>query len=216
MRLASRMSLASRMKWHIPRLSGFITVLLLAVGGLNKRGSERARARLPSQAEDQAELAAANARLHVAKAEAKAEHLEAALGGMADAVLGDRMRGVDRALDVRLVAIFDPEIVRFQVDVQVWQDQLVLDEALNDTRRLIPVELNDRGLDLDLCHHGSLVAASRLMPAARPSDRHGHSHRGGFRASYRGTVSDGPAASPRAIVSATPSKSVTVLVGELL
>ncbi len=56
------MRLATRMKWHIPRLSGCITVLLRAVGGLNQRGAERARARLQSQAEDQAELAAANAR----------------------------------------------------------------------------------------------------------------------------------------------------------
>jgi hypothetical protein len=31
--------LATRMKWHIPRRAGFITVLLLAVGGLNQRGS---------------------------------------------------------------------------------------------------------------------------------------------------------------------------------
>jgi hypothetical protein len=54
--------LAARMKWHIPRLAGFITVLLFAVGGLYQRGSELARVRLRSQAEDQADLAAANTR----------------------------------------------------------------------------------------------------------------------------------------------------------
>ena len=54
--------LATRMKWHIPRLAGFITMVLPAVGGLNQRGSELARARLQSQAEDQAELTAANTR----------------------------------------------------------------------------------------------------------------------------------------------------------
>ena len=29
------MRLATRMKWHVPRLSNFITVFLLAVGGVD-------------------------------------------------------------------------------------------------------------------------------------------------------------------------------------
>jgi len=38
-------------EWHIPRLPGFITVLLLSIGGLDQRGSGRAGARLQSRTE---------------------------------------------------------------------------------------------------------------------------------------------------------------------
>jgi hypothetical protein len=46
----------------------------------------------------------------------------------ADAVMLDGFGGIDGDLVVGLVAFFDREVVVFQVDVQIGQDQLVLDE----------------------------------------------------------------------------------------
>ena len=62
------------------------------------------------------------------------------------------MRAVQGDLIIGGVAMLDPEIEVFQVDVEVWQDQLLLDEAPDDTRHLVAVEFDDRFLDLDLRH----------------------------------------------------------------
>ena len=70
----------------------------------------------------------------------------------ADAVLLDRFGGVDRDLIVRLVALFDAEVVVEQLDVEVRQDEPVLDELPDDAGHLIAVELDDGIVDLDLFH----------------------------------------------------------------
>ncbi len=46
-------------------------------------------------------------------------------------------------LIVGLIAVFDAEIVILQLDVEIGQDQLVLDEAPDDARHLVAVELHD-------------------------------------------------------------------------
>ena len=72
----------------------------------------------------------------------------------ADAVLLDRVRGVDRDLVGRGVAALDPEVEVDELDVEVGQDQLVLDERPDDPGHLVAVELDDGVLDLDLRHGG--------------------------------------------------------------
>ncbi|MCY1300304.1 hypothetical protein D9M70_498650 [compost metagenome] len=70
----------------------------------------------------------------------------------ADAVLLDRVGGIDRHLVFGRIAVFDAEVVIFQIDVEVGMDQLVLDELPDDAGHLVAVELDDRIGDLDLCH----------------------------------------------------------------
>ncbi len=61
----------------------------------------------------------------------------------ADAVLLDRVGGVDRHLVVGRVAVLDAEIVIFEVDVEIGVDQLVLDELPDDAGHLVAVEFDD-------------------------------------------------------------------------
>jgi hypothetical protein len=70
----------------------------------------------------------------------------------ADAVLLDRVGGVDGDLVVGLVAVLDAEVVVLEVDVEVRVDQLVLDELPDDPGHLVTVELDDGALYLDLRH----------------------------------------------------------------
>ena len=69
-----------------------------------------------------------------------------------DAVLLDRVGGVDRDLVVARVAALDAEVEVLELDVEVGKDQLVLDELPDDPRHLVAVELDDRVLHLDLRH----------------------------------------------------------------
>src|SRR5581483_7519255 len=83
------------------------------------------------------------------------------VGGDGRAFDPDAMRlygvgGVDRDLVLGPVAALDPEVVVEQLDVEIGQDQLLLDEAPDDARHLVAVELDDRLGNLDL-PHGVLV-----------------------------------------------------------
>ena len=75
-------------QWQAARFAVAIVVLLLVMGALLLRSGELGRARRETQASDHANLASTNAQLQVAKAEAeaKAEQLEATLGGMTDGI----------------------------------------------------------------------------------------------------------------------------------
>ena len=75
-------------QWQAARFASAIVLLLITMGALLLRSGELARARRQAQAADHAALASTNAQLQVAKAEAeaKAEHLEATLGGMTDGI----------------------------------------------------------------------------------------------------------------------------------
>ena len=75
-------------QWQSARSAGAIVLLLLVIAYLLLRGADLARSRGQAEAADHAMLAATNAQLQVAKAEAdaKAEQLEATLGGMTDGI----------------------------------------------------------------------------------------------------------------------------------
>ena len=79
----------------------------------------------------------------------------------ADAVLLDRLGRVDRDLVVGRVAVLDAEVVIFELDVEIGQDQLLLDEVPDDAGHLVAVELDDRVGNLDLVHGNSSKDAER-------------------------------------------------------
>jgi signal transduction histidine kinase/CheY-like chemotaxis protein len=75
-------------QWQAARFASAIVLSLVVLGALLLRSGELARERRKAQADDHATLASTNAQLQVAKAEAeaKAEQLEATLGGMTDGI----------------------------------------------------------------------------------------------------------------------------------
>ena len=88
----------------------------------------------------------------------------------ADAMLLDRIRGVDGDLVVGLVAVLDAEIEIEEIEIEIGEDELLLDEVPDDARHLVAVELDDRLGYLDLLHvvpgSGSWrrIIAERLQP----------------------------------------------------
>jgi hypothetical protein len=106
-------------------------------------------------------------------------------------VLGDRMRRIDGDLVVGLFAIFDAEIVLFQADIEVWQNQLVLDEPPDDAGHLLAVEFTTGGFTFIFAIPTSYQIACDSgwpprSPAAAPADETS-SHRPGGRAWVGGT-----------------------------
>src|SRR5262249_45834493 len=74
----------------------------------------------------------------------------------ADAVLLDRLGGIDRDLVVGLVALLHAKVVVEKIDVEIRMDQLVLDVVPDDPGHLVAVELDDRVGNLDLRHETGL------------------------------------------------------------
>ncbi|OIQ64667.1 hypothetical protein GALL_537810 [mine drainage metagenome] len=60
---------------------------------------------------------------------------------------------VDGDLVVGAVTLLDAEVVVFQVDVEIGQDQLLLDEIPDDAGHFVAVEFDDGVGYLDLGHH---------------------------------------------------------------
>src|SRR3546814_19678588 len=81
---------------------------------------------------------------------------------LADAVLLDRIGGIDGDLVVRLVALLDGEIEVDEIDIQIGQDQLFANPLPYDAGHLVAVDLDDRRLHLDL-RHRFLMSANRLQ-----------------------------------------------------
>jgi hypothetical protein len=77
-------------------------------------------------------------------------------------VHGDGVRRVGRHLVVGLVAVLDAQVIVY-FNVEARRDQLVLDETPDDAGHLVPVELDHRGLHLDL---RNAILASAPVPAA--------------------------------------------------
>lgn len=73
----------------------------------------------------------------------------------ADRVFLDSLGSIDGDLVVSLVTVGKAEIVVFEVNVEVWVDELVLDVLPDDSGHLIAIELDNRVLDLDLCLAGA-------------------------------------------------------------
>ena len=70
----------------------------------------------------------------------------------ADAMLLDRIGGIDRDLVVGRVAVLDREVEVEQIDVEIGLDQPFADPLPDDAGHLVAVELDDRVLHLDLGH----------------------------------------------------------------
>ena len=70
----------------------------------------------------------------------------------ADAAGLDGISGIDGDLVVGGVAVLDAEVEGEQRQVEIRLDQLLLDHLPDDPRHLVPVEVGDRVLHLDLVH----------------------------------------------------------------
>ena len=55
----------------------------------------------------------------------------------------DRFGRIDGDLIIGRVAVLDAEIVIFELDVEIGQDQLLLDEVPDDAGHLVAVEFGD-------------------------------------------------------------------------
>jgi len=61
-------------------------------------------------------------------------------------------------LVMRGITVLNPQVVIFQVDLQVGEDQLLLDELPDDTGHLVAVELHHRVQYFDFLHVLNLCA----------------------------------------------------------
>ena len=75
----------------------------------------------------------------------------------ADAMLLDRICGIDGDLVLGLVAVLDGKIVILEQNIEIGMDELGLDQLPDDACHLIAIQLNHRICDLYFCHGTSLV-----------------------------------------------------------
>jgi hypothetical protein len=75
-------------------------------------------------------------------------------GGALDGhtVLFGRVGRIDRDLIVSLIALFDAEVIIFEVNIKIRQDQLFANPLPDDAGHLIAVHFNDGCFYLDFCH----------------------------------------------------------------
>ena len=81
----------------------------------------------------------------------------------ANAVLQDRIGGIDRHLIVSTVTLFHAQVVIMQVDVEIGQDQLVPDRLPDHARHFVAVQLDNGFQHFDL-RHRYLPSAMRMGP----------------------------------------------------
>ena len=86
----------------------------------------------------------------------------------ADAAGLDRLSGVDRHLVVGRVAMLDRKVEILELDVQIGMNELVADEAPDDARHLVAVELDNRIRDLDFGHRRELPGGEARSEDAKP------------------------------------------------
>ena len=61
----------------------------------------------------------------------------------------DGLRRVDGHLIVGGIAVFDAEIVIFEIHVEVWKDQAILDIFPDDAGHFVAIELHNGMIDFD-------------------------------------------------------------------
>ena len=74
-----------------------------------------------------------------------------------DAIFLDRVGRIDGDLVVGLVALFNRQIIVFQIDVEIGQNEPLADPLPDDAGHFVAVEFNDRVFHLDLRHVGALA-----------------------------------------------------------
>ena len=95
----------------------------------------------------------------------------------ADMFALDGLRRVDGHLVVGGVAVLDAQIVVFQIDVEIRQDQTVLDVLPDHAGHFVAVEFDDLACDLDFGHGSSSYGAWRWFQSYRkPAMRVGFVH----------------------------------------
>ncbi|CAI8207114.1 MAG: Uncharacterised protein [SAR116 cluster bacterium] len=106
-------------------------------------------------------------------------------GGAFDthAIFLDGICGIDGDLVIRLVAFFDAEIIIFQINIEIGEDQLVLDLFPDNAGHLVAVNFDNGGLYFNTGHrlsftkrvyaqrHGSrYLTCSRALHYAGPQE----------------------------------------------
>ena len=64
------------------------------------------------------------------------------------------MGAIDGDLVVGFVALFDGQIIIFQINVEIGQDQLLANPLPDDSGHFVPIYLNNGCFHLDLVHLG--------------------------------------------------------------
>ncbi len=64
----------------------------------------------------------------------------------------DRIGAIDGDLVVGFVALFDAQVIIFEVDVEIGENEALTDPLPDDPRHFVAVDLHDRVFDLDLRH----------------------------------------------------------------
>ena len=88
----------------------------------------------------------------------------------ADAILLDGIRGIDGDLVIGLVTVFDTEIIVFEVDVEVGENELLLDESPDDACHLVAIQFDDGGLHRYFRHVSPRKVGGFPVP---PNSHHG-------------------------------------------
>ncbi len=82
----------------------------------------------------------------------------------ANAVLLDCVGRIDCHLIIGRIAVFNREVVIFEIDIEIGVDQFVLDRLPDDAGHLIAVEFDDWVGDFDLAHELLLGAQLNIRP----------------------------------------------------
>ena len=87
----------------------------------------------------------------------------------ADAMLLDRIGGVDGHLIVGLVAVLHAQVVVFELHIEERVDELVLDVLPDDPGHLVAIEFDDGVGHLDFCHWDrALILGAKRAREPRP------------------------------------------------
>ena len=87
-----------------------------------------------------------------------------------DAIQSDGVGRINRHLIIGLIAVFYSQIIIFQIDIEIGKDELFLDETPDNAGHLVPVQLDNRSLDLNLCHN---ILSAEPAGAGSPVFRNG-------------------------------------------
>lgn len=88
-------------------------------------------------------------------------------------VLLDRLGSINGNLIVCLVTVLEAQIVVLEIDVEVGEDELLLDIFPDNPGHLVPVQLDDGILDLDLLRHVGSGMVKEGYGYGRPNDGNG-------------------------------------------
>ena len=79
----------------------------------------------------------------------------------ANTMLQDRVCGIDGDLVIGRVAVLHTEVVVLKLNVEIREDEALFNELPDDAGHFVTVEFDDRIINLDLRHRGTLSLVQR-------------------------------------------------------